>query len=420
LTGRDANGVTVAWLFCSDDSQRYGLGEQAHFGGSAPHRYRDRPHSRIHDAASGILVISIGTCEAVSAPYIYVTQRGCGGRYLIVSFRSDYFMLGHNDSNVSHELKRRLEYIACLKHALLFHRKMVLADHMVVNSPNFRIAYHNDKVFRDLICEEFVEIFHFDRVKNGPHFTLAELREFHARAQGDGKHLFHRNMPPRFKTEAFDSELEFLQRNVPQTYSADTALRDPWFTDYVDDAMARDFLKAELGRVYPSYELAYQLLKEDVMRSSYPILGIIHFDPDHSYKGTRNIFEYMSEVPRMRNWSTKRLVDRFGSRIARAHRALMVRSEINVIGAHAILPSDLRDYRTLILPSSELKLLDPAQRKEHRIPIELGALDIEALASLTIADIRECRKLGESFLDVMDQLKTQTDLPVSKIEIAPN
>jgi hypothetical protein len=76
------------------------------------------------------------------------------------------------------------------------------------------------------------------------------------------------------------------------------------------------------------------------MSSSYPVFGIIHFDPDHSYKGTRNIFEYMSEVPRMRrsDWSTKRLADRFGSRIARAHRALMVRSEINVIGAHAILP----------------------------------------------------------------------------------
>jgi hypothetical protein len=115
----------------------------------------------------------------------------------------------------------------------------------------------------------------------------------------------------------------------------------------------------------------------------------------------------------MRNsdWSTKRLVDRFGSRIARAHRALMVRSEINVIGAHAISPSDLRDYGTLVLPSSELKLLDPTQREEHRIPIEFGALDIEALASLTIADIRECRKLGESFFEVMDQLKTQSDLP---------
>jgi hypothetical protein len=43
----------------------------------------------------------------------------------------------------------------------------------------------------------------------------------------------------------------------------------------------------------------------------------------------------------------------------------------------------LRDYRTLILPSSELKLL-PTQREEHRIPIEFGALDIKALASLRL------------------------------------
>jgi hypothetical protein len=64
-------------------------------------------------------------------------------------------MLGHDDANVSHESKRRLEYVASLKQALLFHRKMALADHMVVNSPNFRIAYHDDKVFRDLISDEF-------------------------------------------------------------------------------------------------------------------------------------------------------------------------------------------------------------------------------------------------------------------------
>jgi hypothetical protein len=131
----------------------------------------------------------------------------------------------------------------------------------------------------------FVEIFHFDRIKNGPHFTLAELREFHAHAEGDGKRLFHRKMPLQFTTNAFDGELECLQTNVPQTYSASTALRDPWFTDYVDEAMTYDFLRTALGRFYPSYELAYQLLKEDVMSSSYPVFGIIHFDPDHSYKG---------------------------------------------------------------------------------------------------------------------------------------
>jgi hypothetical protein len=52
----DANGVTVAWLFCRDDSQRYKFRRrQAHIGRSAPDRKGHQPHSGIHVAASGFL-----------------------------------------------------------------------------------------------------------------------------------------------------------------------------------------------------------------------------------------------------------------------------------------------------------------------------------------------------------------------------
>jgi hypothetical protein len=51
-TVRDANGVTVAWLFCRDDSQRYSVGASKLTSEEArPDRQGHQPHSRIHDAA---------------------------------------------------------------------------------------------------------------------------------------------------------------------------------------------------------------------------------------------------------------------------------------------------------------------------------------------------------------------------------
>jgi hypothetical protein len=54
-TVQDASGVTVAWLFCRDDSQRYSVGASKQtFGGSMSDRKGHQPHSRVI-AASGIL-----------------------------------------------------------------------------------------------------------------------------------------------------------------------------------------------------------------------------------------------------------------------------------------------------------------------------------------------------------------------------
>ena len=53
---RDANGVTLAWLYCRDDAQRYSFRRrQALVGRGAADRQGDRAHPRIHDAAPGLL-----------------------------------------------------------------------------------------------------------------------------------------------------------------------------------------------------------------------------------------------------------------------------------------------------------------------------------------------------------------------------
>jgi hypothetical protein len=284
---------------------------------------------------------------------------------------------------------------------------------MVVNSPNFRRAFHEDASFRGAVDGEFLEIFHFDRAKNGPPFTLKELREFHRATAGNGKGLFNRDMPPQFTTAEFDHELDVLQSTLPQTFVEETPKRDPLFTEFVDEAMKDDLLRRELGPFYSAYEVAYDLMRDDVRKSSHPSFGIVHFDHMHSDRDTPNILDYLLRLPRMKKWSAASLQKEIGERVAKAHRALMVRSELTVMGARAILPVDLKDYRTLVLPAAGR--IDGKPDEEIVVPIDTAAFDVDTFARLTADDIRECRKAGDAYFDVVDRLNAGIDVPIDAV-----
>jgi hypothetical protein len=49
----------------------------------------------------------------------------------------DYFTLAHNNNSIASDVSKILRYVATFKHALLFNPRILLADHMIVNSPAF-------------------------------------------------------------------------------------------------------------------------------------------------------------------------------------------------------------------------------------------------------------------------------------------
>jgi hypothetical protein len=317
---------------------------------------------------------------------------------------SGYFMLAHRDTAICHDTTRLIEYKAAIKHAILFNKTLVISDHMVVNSPNFRLAYNSDRNFQDIICSGFLEIAHFDKFINGPHFTLRQLRDFYHRIEDHQGYVFHPNLPHCFRTEEFDFELDRIQDSITHRFPP-SELRDPLFTQLVTDQMESEFLKDALGNMYSSYEVAFERLKSDVMASDYPIFGIIHFDPEHSLKRESTIFGYLADTRRARavGLSIEGLIKKYGPAVSHPHRALLVRAETQILGARAVLPSDLKDYRRLVLPASRANSIQKSESEEVQFDLGL-VLTKTALAFLTLEQLRECRKMGEEYFSILQGL----------------
>ena len=75
---------------------------------------------------------------------------------------------------------------------------------MVVNSPNFFLAYNSDGAFRDIVNSEFVEVVLFERNKDALKTAknLGDLLEFY---KGLGQ--LHQNMPHRAAKPAWRAEV---------------------------------------------------------------------------------------------------------------------------------------------------------------------------------------------------------------------
>ncbi|MBV9828307.1 MAG: hypothetical protein JO001_21960 [Alphaproteobacteria bacterium] len=306
-----------------------------------------------------------------------------------------YFGLSHKDARIAHDRRHLTSYVARFKHALLLTPKLVVADHMVINAPNFRRAYHSDVRFREVIQPDFVEVAFFECHKTGEPMSLTDLREFyhfgssHGR-QGkqhfDGMQLFHPKLPRMFQSEAWDSELleieNVLQRRVPPRG------RDNRFTTRASAALEGGKFRSwlEEKKIFSIYRTAF-----DHLIDHSPTLGIIHFDPHHRFPGDRNIFDYIADLPTV-NLSAAELARLFGTEVARAHRAMLVGAETQLLGTQAILPADLADYRTLVLKSAAADLIDNIEREERSIKLDLAAIDTELWASLTSREILDLRR----------------------------
>jgi len=293
-----------------------------------------------------------------------------------------YFGLAHRNTVLAHDRRRLNAYIARFKHALLFNPKLVIADHMVVNGPNLRAAYHSDSTFKELMDSDFIELAHFEVHKNGNFMSLPELRDFYQKAGN----AFYPSLPRIFQNAALDSELETIQSSVTRRFPP-SARRDPLFTQFAHDALENPELKSLFAKrgLYGAYETAFRLMIED-----YPILGIIHFDPEHRFVGDKNIFDYMAHLSSMR-LTRHELIRQFGDEVARAHRALLIKVETQLLDVPAILPVDLIKYRTLVLKTAHTDSVAETDREVKRVPVDLSAVGIPALASLTTREMRNLR-----------------------------
>jgi hypothetical protein len=89
--------------------------------------------------------------------------------------RPSYWLLGDNATPLGMSAERTGTFVANLKHALLFHERILLSDSLVVNTPNFRRAIQADPQLRDYLAAGCLVI---ARRKTGDRFLgLIELRE---------------------------------------------------------------------------------------------------------------------------------------------------------------------------------------------------------------------------------------------------
>lgn len=240
---------------------------------------------------------------------------------------------------------------------------------------------------------------YFEKFNNGRAFTLVEHRKF--------REYLRRKQDPRYDPripecpgDPFDAELEAIERNAGRV-SPDARWRDPLFTQFASQELENGTLNPLFGRLYTSYETAFRRMRGEFSARGAP-LGIVNFDEKHKAPGTDNIFDYMARIGSLGDIPRDRLVTEFGDGVAHAHRVLMIKAEMCLMhGVHAVLPSELRAYRTLALSDSASGTISERDAQMRELDLDLSAVCVEALASLSAAEVMEPRAAAGDFFCVM-------------------
>jgi len=309
-----------------------------------------------------------------------------------------YLGIIHRDGAFADDKALLTEYIAGFKHAMLFTPTVVLADHMMF-SPNFERAYRKDEGFRDLLRAGLTDVAYFEKYNNGRVFPLVEHRKF--------REFLRRKRDPRYDPripecpgDPFDAELEAIQARAGSRVP-DAKWRDPIFTRFAAQELDNGTLKPVLGKLYTAYETAFRRMSEDLAARNAP-LGIVHFDEKHKAPGNDNIFDYMARVGSLGTIPRERLVSEFAGAIAHAHRVLLIKAEMCLMrDVHAVLPSELRAYRTLALSDSASGTIDEREAQLKTLDLDLSAVSVDVVASLSAAEIVEVRKAAGDFFEVL-------------------
>jgi hypothetical protein len=139
--------------------------------------------------------------------------------------RPSFWLLADNSVSLGGDLKRIGTFVASLKHALMFHERILLSDSLVVNTPNFRRAIQADKELRDYMAAGSLVI---ARRKQGERLIeLTELRE---------NLLVNGSVNPGFDKDDMPfrvgDDLEYLQKFAP-TVPYDVSTTRDHYTDSI-------------------------------------------------------------------------------------------------------------------------------------------------------------------------------------------
>lgn len=309
-----------------------------------------------------------------------------------------YLGLVHGSVGLAKEERRLTDFIASFKHALLFTPKVVLADHMVF-SPNFQRAYYRDPGFRNLLRADLIDIAYFEKYKDGGAFTLEEHRKFteFLRRQQDKK---YDPRDPNCPTIPFDTDLRAIEANSGRLMP-NAVWRDWLFTAFASQEVENGTFKPVLGKFYEPYATSFSALRADLAEQGIP-MGIIHFDNVRTLEATRDIFDYMGRISTLRDISRARLIQEFGSKIAQAHRVLLIKAEMTLLdGIYAVLPAEFRDFRTLALADSASGGIDEQEAQLRVLDVDLSSVTVQVLASLSADQIINLRKAAGDFFEAI-------------------
>jgi hypothetical protein len=88
----------------------------------------------------------------------------------------------------------------------------------------------------------------------------------------------------------------------------------------------------------------------------------------------------------------------------------MIKSEMCLLrGVHAVLPPELRTYRTLALSDPASGTINEREAQMRELPLDLSAVSLNALASLTAEEVLEIRAGATDFFSVIGEKAADPD-----------
>lgn len=120
-------------------------------------------------------ILHVRSCFTGEFPLILFRSSSSYLRIVVSNLPAAYWLLADNSSGLGVRADLIGTFVASLKHALLFHDRILLSDSLVVNTPNFRQAIQADPQLRAYLASGCLVI---ARRKAGDQFLdLIELRE---------------------------------------------------------------------------------------------------------------------------------------------------------------------------------------------------------------------------------------------------
>lgn len=322
---------------------------------------------------------------------------------------SHYWQFGNRNNEVSHSEAKLPLYVNLLKHSMLFHRRLVLADHMVVNSPNF-LRCVRDQTLRDIISKETVSVAYIgsplqaEEDKNS-HYDLLRMRQFYRRYD-----LYHKETPQYLASADFDAEVAAIDGITSPLIRIDSH-RDARFEDAL-----RQFISSSSFRrlcLPDATDETVELLRRQFhfamseCKDRYGSVGIIHFDPTHRDKTEQTVFEIIRSIPGVTNSAENPVHNRqFRRELTRIANVFLMRAETAAVNVSPILTPHEAKYVELFSREFENANMQSSNSRSFSFSLTTACLSPMGLAALSGRDIIALRNTpaAQSYFDLIDKI----------------